>query len=122
MDDRRTRVAKALRGENRTLSWDEISALRRRTWLDYADIVLEAADEVPVIEETNSRLIPDWRDVLKRAHSIKLAALAPIVIPIVWEVLSAAPPELRVFISIPIWAVMAAGAVVARLWKQPKAG
>ena len=70
--------------------------------------------------ETPSRLIPDWKTVLKRAHSIKLAALAPFVIPAIWEVLSAAPPEMRVFISIPIWIALSGAAILARIWNQDR--
>ena len=115
MDDARTRVAKVLRGTHRAVCWEEASDDCRNLWLARADNVLEAAVE----PESKGRLIPDWWEVMKRAHSVKLAALAPIVIPIVWEVLSAAPPELRVIISIPIWALMAGAAVLARIWNQP---
>jgi hypothetical protein len=60
------------------------------------------------------RFVGDWKQVLKRAHSIKLYVLAPIL----WEILSAAPPELRTIIGLPAFIILALAAITARLWKQ----
>jgi hypothetical protein len=63
-------------------------------------------------------LVEDWRCVLKRAASIRLAIVAPILLEGLWAVLSAAPPEMRAFISLPVFVLMAVAAILARLWRQ----
>jgi hypothetical protein len=69
------------------------------------------------MKRLTDRFIPDWKGVLKRAHSVKLYVLAPIL----WEILSAAPPELRSMIGLPAFIILAGAAIFARLWKQKPA-
>lgn len=71
-----------------------------------------------MLDKLEKKLVDDWRAVLKRAASIKLAIVAPILLEALWTVLSAAPPEMRMFISLPVFVLMAVGAIVARLWRQ----
>lgn len=63
-------------------------------------------------------LIDDWKGVLKSAHSVKLAAAAPIVIQALWWGLSSAPPEVRVIVGTPVLMVLCGVAILARIWKQ----
>lgn len=64
------------------------------------------------------RLVHDWRDVLRKSWSVRLAVLAPIVLEAVFSVLVSLPPEVRVFISVPVFIVLAGAAIVARVWNQ----
>ena len=115
MDDRDRALAKAMFNEvPRRVEWAEATATTRMRWMLRAEEIRKRMEQ----DEPKSRLIPEWRDVLKRAHSVKLALVSPFVIPIVWEVLSAAPPELRAFISIPIWFALAGVAILMRIWNQ----
>lgn len=116
MDDRDRALAKAMFNEvPRRVEWAEATATTRMRWLLRAQEIRKRMEQ----DEPKSRLIPEWRDVLKRAHSIKLAVAAPFVIEALWYVLSSAPPELRVFISLPIYFALAGAAVLARIWNQP---
>lgn len=109
--NRRIRLARALRGE-----WDSLSPSQQAPWLRMADRVLESKN----MEEKPKRLIDDWRCVLKKSWSVKLALLAPIVLEAVFSVLTMLPPEVRVFISIPVFVVLAGAAIVARIWNQTR--
>ena len=112
--NRRIRLARALRGE-----WDTLSPSQQAPWLRAAYRVMQAKG-LPNMEEKPKRLVKDWRTVLKRSWSTRLAFAAPFVLQAVWEVLSAAPPELRAFISFPLFALLAAAAILARIWNQDK--
>lgn len=71
-------------------------------------------------EEKPRRLVEDWRWVLLKSWSVRLAVAAPFFLQVLWEVLSAAPPELRAFISLPVFALLAALAILARVWNQKR--
>jgi hypothetical protein len=71
-----------------------------------------------MLKRIERHLVDDWRAVLRKSHSVKLAVVAPVFLEGVWAVLSSAPPELRAFISMPVFVLLAAAAVAARLWKQ----
>jgi len=87
------------------------AALKRaRHW------ILIAEQAMP--PEPKGRLIPNWKQVLRRSHSVKLAVIAPFVLEAVWYVASSAPPELRAFITLPAYVVLAVLAVGARVWRQ----
>lgn len=109
----RIRLARAIRKE-----WHELSPSQKAPWLRMADRVLEAKGLN--MEEKPKRLVEDWRDVLRRSWSIRLAVLAPVVLEAVFSVLVSLPPEVRVFISIPVFVVLAGAAIVARIWNQSK--
>lgn len=66
------------------------------------------------------RLIGDWKWVLRKSHSIKLAILAPIALEAIWYVLSSAPPELRSYIRLPVFIAFAVLAGLARVWNQER--
>jgi hypothetical protein len=123
MQSLRVAIAKHLRGEHRLLSWDETTAATRMRWLLMADGILDTIAQHKrdnsMLSKIEHRLVDDWRCVLKRAASIKLAIVAPIVLQGLYEVLAAAPPELRVYISVPAFVLLAVGAIVARVWRQP---
>jgi hypothetical protein len=71
-----------------------------------------------MLEKLDKWLVDDWRWVVRKSASVKLAIVAPILLEGLWVVLSSAPPEMRVFIPLPLFVLMAVGAIVARLWKQ----
>jgi hypothetical protein len=90
---------------------EAIRAIKRaRHWLLIAEGALKP--------EPKGRLVPNWRDVLRRSHSVKLAVLAPFALEAIWYVASSAPPELRAFITLPAYVVLAVLAIAARLWRQ----
>ena len=110
--NRRIRLARALRGE-----WEHLSRSQQAPWLRAADRVMQSKG-LSGMEEKPKRLVEDWRTVLKRSWSTRLAFVAPFALQAIWEVLSAAPPELRAFISFPIFTLLAALAILARVWNQ----
>jgi hypothetical protein len=63
-------------------------------------------------------LVDDWRAILRKSASIKLAVVAPILLEAVWAILSSAPPEMRALIGLPVFILMALAAILARLWRQ----
>ena len=69
--------------------------------------------------EKPSRLVSDWRSALKW-WSVRLAILAPFALEAIWTVVSAAPPELRAFIRMPLWFALAGLAIAARMWNQKR--
>lgn len=108
-------LARALYNEvPRSMGWNELSAATRERWVARAAALKDVMDS----EQPKSWLVDGWQDVLKRAHSIKLAVAAPFVIEALWYVLSSAPPELRMLVSLPAFLALAALAVIARLWRQ----
>lgn len=108
--NRRIRLARALRGE-----WDTLTPSQQAPWLRMADRVLESKN---MPKQKRKRLVHDWRDVLRCSWSVRLALVAPIALEAIWTVLSSLPPELRAFISLPIFIVFAGLAILARIWNQ----
>ena len=109
MDDRRTRVAKALRGDYGKLPWDEASEACRGIWLARADEVL--ADK-------GGKLVEDWKTVLLKSWSVRLAVLAPVALSVAWDILATLPPDLRAYVKLPVFVLFAVLAAGSRIWKQ----
>jgi hypothetical protein len=114
-------VARALRATwGEKTGWDTLSPKRQQPWLEMADAAIEAMEE-------KGKVVNDWRWVLKRSHSVKfgvtVSALLSLLVgnfDIVFSVLSQAPPELRMFIPLPLFAVLAATALWLRVKRQDR--
>lgn len=83
---------------------------RARFWIALA--------EADLGEEKPSRLIPDWRWVLRKAHSIRVAGVVSLVCGAIGPVFAMLPPELRAYVPFPLMIAVFAGLAISRLLKQ----
>lgn len=115
----RMAVAKALRGEGWPLAWEEVSAARRRSWINMADAALAARDKV--MKEDKSRVIEDWKWTLLKSASMWLHYIGTLVVSL-FLMLPTMPREVQALVPVE-WQAVAialwfALGIAARLWKQ----
>lgn len=124
-------VAMRLRGEGWKTPWHMLSAAQRRPWLEMADTALAAIAEynreTAMLAKIEKRLVDDWKECWRWA-SMRFNALASILVgaalynlDTLAAVLAMAPPEVRVFIPIPVMVALFVTVAALRLWKQNRA-
>jgi hypothetical protein len=105
----RVAVAKALRGEGWPLAWSEVSAARRRSWLEMADIALNAIEQEEA--EMESWLIPDARKCWKLL-SVQIHALMGLWLTL-FEVMPVLSPQIAAVLPDPLQAKVIAAYAIA---------
>lgn len=79
------------------------------------------------MDSHDQKLVADWRWILVKSYSMRLAAIASVAVgyavnhlDTIGAVIALAPPEVRAFVPIPVMVGMFLIIAAARLWKQRK--
>lgn len=111
-------IAKALRGEGWPLSWNEVSAPRRRPWLELAGVALDAIEQQE--SQMKTLFISEWRRCW-RLFSVQIHALFGLWLAL-FEIMPTLSPQIAAVLPDPlqakIMAVYAILGVISRVVAQ----